>query len=98
MGKHKLAQQRIRQVSAAIDGDHVAGFGQVERLVKHQIVTRPTSNRERGTAQIAAPVHRAEIMAARSHPAHSASDIGARIYVDCSPTTATPPPDPPHYS
>jgi hypothetical protein len=74
---HHLADQRIGEVAAPVHNDDIAGLGDVERLVDHEVVAGPGLDRECGTGEHAALVDRSKCCAARGHPRHGIADICA---------------------
>jgi len=75
---HHFADQGIGEIAAAVNYDDIAGLGDVEGFVDHEIVAGPGFDREGGTCERAAAVHRPKRCASRRHPRHRIADIGNR--------------------
>ena len=58
MGQHHLADQRVGQVTACIDDDHVAGARHIDGLMQHQVIARARPDRQRDPGHATRRVHR----------------------------------------
>ena len=76
--QHHLAHEGVGQVAAGVDDDDVAGLGERDRLVEHQIVARRSFHGQRRAGHAAAAVPGAKPGAACGQSRHAVADIGDR--------------------
>ena len=73
---HDLAGDGIGEVAPGVHHDDVAGLGQLQRLVQHQVVTRPGPDGQRRACKVSRPMHRPHSCAERTDARHRIAHIG----------------------
>src|SRR5665213_248406 len=79
---HDFADDRIGQVAAGIDHDDVAGRGDIECLVHHQIVAGARLHRESRAGKDAAGVIGPQPRTAAGQARHAIADVGDRQWLE----------------